>query len=59
MQTIYLDIMVGGRFYKQLPYTYCPLWPVDTDEVHDFVVRNLPSLRNKTFNICFSNSKVI
>ena len=35
---IYLDIMMGGRFVRQIPYEYCPLFPIDSDEVKEYVL---------------------
>lgn len=55
---VYLDIMLNGRFYGQLTYKYCSLFPIEDKEIHDFVVSHLPSLKNKKFKIAFSNNKV-
>lgn len=32
-ETVYLDIMLGDRFYCQLRYEYCPLFPVEQRDV--------------------------
>lgn len=55
---VYLDIMLDGRFYKQLTYKYCPLFPINSSEVSKFVISKCPSLINKKFTISFSNNKV-
>ena len=55
---IYLDIMMGGRFVRQLPYEYCPLFEIDPDEVKDYVEKKCPSLCGKRFNINFSNQRI-
>jgi len=55
---IYLDIMMGGRFVRQLPYEYCPLFEIDQDEVKEYVEKNCPSLCGKRFNINFSNQRI-
>ena len=55
---VYLDIMLGERFWAQLEYKYCPLFPIDTNDVQEFVVSKFPSLRHKDFKIKFSNNKI-
>lgn len=55
---VYIDIMLGGRFYKQLAYEYCPLWPVKEKEVKTFIESRCPSLKGRKYNISFSNQKV-
>lgn len=55
---VYLDIMVNERFYGQLTYRYCPLFPIEDKEIHDFVISQRPSLKDKKFTIAFSNTKV-
>lgn len=34
-------------------YEYCPLFPIEERELHDFVVSKRPTLRNKNFRIEF------
>ena len=59
MKTIYLDILVRGRFYTQLAYRFSPLFVIDAEDVKRFVLDKLPSLRNsKEWTIGFSNSRV-
>lgn len=55
---IYIDIMLEGRFYRQLAYRYCPLWPVKESEVKTFIESKCPSLIGRLYNISFSNQKV-
>ena len=55
---IYLDIMMGGKFVRQIPYEYCPLFEIDQDEVKDYVEKKCPSLCGKRFNINFSNQRI-
>lgn len=57
-ETVYLDIMLGGRFYCQLRYEYCPLFPVEERDVEDYVLSKRPSLKGKNFIINFSSNKV-
>lgn len=49
MKTLKIDVMLngGGRFYKTLRYQYCPLFRFDYDAMLDWVLEQLPSLRNK------------
>lgn len=54
MKTIFLDIMIEGRFYRQLKYTFCPLWSIQLNEVYDFIMEKLPSLSGKKWNFEFS-----
>lgn len=39
MEKVYLDIMVNGKFYKQLTYNYSKLFIIDADEVKAFVLQ--------------------
>lgn len=55
---IYLDIMLGDKFYQQLPMKYCPFFALKEEEVRKFVLDRLPTLKNKKFRINFSNDKV-
>ena len=54
MKTVFLDIMVIGRFYRQLRYTFCPLCPIQLNEVYDFIIEHLPWLKGKKWNFDFS-----
>lgn len=47
MDKIYLDIMVKGRFYKQIPYEHSPLFKIDHEDMLNFVLRKCPSLKDK------------
>ena len=58
MQTIYLDIMVEGRFYKQLTYNYPPLFRIEWEDVQKFILNSLPSLRGKKWEVGFSKQRV-
>lgn len=55
---VYLDIMMGGRFVRQLAYEFCPLFPIEAQEVKEYVERKCPSLQGKAHNINFSNQRV-
>lgn len=55
---VYLDIMINGRFFTQLTYEYCPLFPIEEKELYDFVISKRPTLKDKKFFVLFSNNKV-
>lgn len=46
--------MVKGRFYRQLKYTFCPLWPIDMAEVYGYIIKHLPWLKDKKWDFAFS-----
>ena len=58
MEKVYLDIMVNGKFYKQLTYYYSKLFIIDADEVNVFVLQELPRLKNEGCTIKFTNNKI-
>ena len=58
LKSLYLDIMIKDRFITQIPYPYCPLFPIDSEELRSFIEDKRPSLKNKDFRIEFSNNKV-
>ena len=58
MATVYLDIMIQDKFYKQLAYNYSELFMIDADDVKAFVLKKLPTLKNKEFTIKFTNNKI-
>ena len=53
MKTLIFDVMLHDRFVCTLRYKYCPLFPIEERELHDFVVSKRPTLRNKPFRIEF------
>ena len=53
MKTLIFDVMLYDRFVCTLRYKYCPLFPIEERELHDFVVSKRPTLRNKPFRIEF------
>ena len=57
-EVVYLDIMRSGRFVCQLPFEYCPLFPVSIDELTDYVFSKRPSLKGQTITIAFSGNRV-
>lgn len=53
IKSLFIDVMLKGRFVATLRYRYCPAFPLDIEELSEFVVSKLPTLRNKPFNIVF------
>ncbi len=67
-EPVLLDVMVGGRFYKQLRYFKHGRPKMvdgkiievhDLDEIKAWVLERLPSIANKNYEIGFSQQKVI
>lgn len=54
----YIDIMVDGRFYKQMPYQYNPLWEIDTSDVEKEVLKRYSHLKGKKYELGFSNQRI-
>ena len=53
MKTLFIDVMLYDRFVCTLKYRYCPAFPIDGKALHDFVVSQRPTLRDKPFRILF------
>lgn len=52
MKTIIFDIMLGGHYYATLRMQRHP-WPFTGDEVREFVLSKLPTLRGEDFKVAF------
>ena len=68
MKPLLVDVMVNGSFYTQVTYTKRGrprmvdgkiVEEHDPDEVKQFVLDTLPSIRNKDFSLAFSNQRVL
>ena len=53
MKTLVFDVMLDGRFIHTFRYQYCPLFPIDEEELEKFVTDSLPTLNGKDFEILF------
>ena len=53
MKTLVFDVMLDGRFIHTFRYQYCPLFPIDEQELEKFVTDRLPTLKSKDFKIVF------
>lgn len=49
MKTLVFDVMLDGRFVHTFRYQYCPLFPIDEQELEKFVTGRLPTLKGKNF----------
>ena len=49
MKKLKIDVMLmgGARFYKTLVYTYNPLFKITIEDIAQFAVNELPSLKNR------------
>ena len=47
MKTIKFDVMCDGRFVKTYKMDVHPIFPITDDEMRDFVVKRLPTYKNK------------
>lgn len=53
MKIFVFDIMLKGLFVCTLRYEYCALFPIDLDELTEFILSKRPTLRNQPYNIAF------
>lgn len=58
MKTIYLDIMIGERFFRQIPYEYSPLFKLNFEDVMKYIYSKFPSLKNERDVRIASGNKV-
>ena len=47
MKTFVFDIMLNGRYI----YKFCPLFPIDFEDLIKFVLKKRPTLKGKDFRI--------
>lgn len=52
-KTFVFDIMLHGRFVCTLCYKYCPLFPIDYEELTEFILSKRPTLRGQDYRIMF------
>lgn len=53
MKTFVFNVMLHGRFVCTLKYKYCPLLPIDFEDLTKFVLKKRPTLKGKGFRIAF------
>lgn len=49
LKIIYLDIMVKDRFVTQIPYPHCTLFPIDSEELKIFCIREKTEFEEQRF----------
>ena len=49
------DIMLKDRFIATVVYNRNPIFPIDINTIEKLVIEKLPSLKGKSFEICFSD----
>lgn len=59
MKTLVFDVMLDGRFIHTFRYQYCPLFPIDEEELEKFVTDRLPTLKGKDFKIVCNEGRKI
>lgn len=45
--------MLNDKFIHSFKYEYCSLFPIDSEDLKAFVLKKLPTLKNKDFRIVF------
>ena len=53
MKIFVFDVMLNGRFICTLKYKYCPLFPIDVEDLIKFVLKKKTYLKGKDFRIVF------
>ena len=53
MKTIYIDVMIGERFIKTLPYEHHEVMRLDEEKLRAFGLQKLPTLKDKDFYIYY------
>ena len=54
MKKIKFDVMLGARWQCTLTYEYCPLFPLDEQDLRKFIEEQRPTLKNKPYRIVLS-----
>lgn len=57
MKVLAFDVMLRGRFVCTMKYRYCPLFPLEIDELKKFIEDKHPSLKGKDYTISLFNKK--
>jgi len=53
MKTIFVDVMLNGRFQFTMRYRFCPAFQLNLEDVARKVVEKRPSLKGKPFEMYF------
>ncbi len=52
-KTVFVDVMIGSRFYKTIPYKMSTLFPPTLDDIKDYIKSKRPELKHQPFKIAF------
>lgn len=53
MKTFVFDVMLNGRFICTLKYKYNSIFPINLEELKEFILNKRPTLKGKDFRIKF------
>ena len=53
MKEFVFDVILNGRFVCKLKYKYCPLFPINFEDLEKFILKKRPSLKGKDYRIAF------
>ena len=51
MSTFKFNIMLNGKFVCTLRYKYCTLFPINFEDLKEFILSKRPSLKGKDYRI--------
>lgn len=51
MKTLFVDVMLHGRFQFTLLYKYCPAFRLSLEDIAAKVIEKRPYLKNKPFEM--------
>lgn len=53
MKTIFLDIMIGERYFCTIKYKYCQAFKIKEEDLREFCIKKKPVLARYEFRIEF------
>ena len=53
------DVMCEEMFITTMHYEHCSLFKLDLKALYRYIIERLPTLKNKTFSICFDDDTEI
>ena len=54
----YIDVIYRDKFYGQIEFIYHPIFVITVTEIKVEVEKKCPTLKNKKYNIYFTENKV-
>lgn len=52
-KTLYVDVMLSGRYVFTLRYKYCPLFKLDDEDIYNQIIKKRPTLKGQPFEMFF------